>query len=145
MAVQLFFEDIKVGSEIPTLVKHPTTQQLVKWAGASEDFYPLHYDKDFTIRAGLSGVIVHGRLKASFLGQLLTNWIGNLGMVKKFSCSYRGMDYPDQDLYIKGKLTNKYVKNGENCVECQIWIENEKGEQTTIGNALVTLPSRINC
>ena len=33
MAKQVFYEDIEVGSEVPTLVKHPTTRQLVKWAG----------------------------------------------------------------------------------------------------------------
>ena len=60
MAEQVFYEDVEVGSEIPCLVKHPTPRQLVKWAGASGDYYEIHYDKDFAQANGLPGIIVHG-------------------------------------------------------------------------------------
>lgn len=66
MTAQLYWDDVKVGVEIPRLIKHPTTRQLVKWAGASGDYYEVHYDKDFAQDKGLQGVIVHGRLKAAF-------------------------------------------------------------------------------
>ncbi len=49
MAKQLFWEDVEEGTEITTLEKQPTTQQLVRWAGASGDFYQIHYDKDFAL------------------------------------------------------------------------------------------------
>ena len=75
MAKELFWEDIEIGTELPPLVKKPTTQQLVKWAGASGDFYQIHYDKDFAIGTGLPGVIIHGALKSAWLGQLLGDWI----------------------------------------------------------------------
>ena len=142
MAKQLLFQDVEVGAAVPTLVKKPSTQQLVKWAGASGDFYQIHYDKDFAISKNLPGVIVHGRLKSAFLVQMLTDWIGVDGVLKKFSCSYRGMDYPDQTMTCKGAVTKKYAQGGENCVECDIWAENPKGEKTTIGSALVVLPAK---
>jgi len=41
---QVYWEDVAVGSEVPALPKVATTQMLVKWAGASGDFNPLHYD-----------------------------------------------------------------------------------------------------
>jgi acyl dehydratase len=47
MPDQVFWDDVSEGTEIPPLVKHPTTQQLVKYAGASGDYYQIHYDKDF--------------------------------------------------------------------------------------------------
>ena len=74
MAEQLYYEDITVGSELTPLVKQPTTRQLVMWAGASGDYYQIHYDKDFAQSRGLPGVIVHGQLVCSFLGQLMTGW-----------------------------------------------------------------------
>lgn len=141
MTKQLFYEDIEAGREIPPLVKHPTTQQLVKWAGASGDYYEIHYDKDVALSQGLPGVIVHGRLKAAFLGQLITDWSGERGTLKKLTCNYRGMDYPKKDMTCKGKVTKKYVKDGEHLVEAEIWTENEKGEKTTLGTAIVALPS----
>ena len=142
MANQIYWEDIDVGTEVTPLVKNPTPQQLVKWAGASEDFYPIHYDKDFAVAQGLPGVIVHGRLRGAFLIQMLTDWIGDAGAVRKMSIRQRGMDYPGQNLVCKGKVTNKHVENDDHLVECEIWTENEKGEKTTLGTARVMLPSR---
>ena len=79
MTEQVFYEDIEAGGEIQPLVKHPTTTQLVKFAGASGDYYQIHYDKDFAQANGLPGVIIHGWLTLSFLGQLVTDWIGERG------------------------------------------------------------------
>ena len=142
MAEQLYFEAIEVGNEIPALVKQPTTRQLVMWAGASTDFYEIHYDKDFAQMNDLPGVIVHGQLSASFLGQMLTDWMGDGGSIKKFTCSYRGMNLPGEDLVCKGKITNKYIEDNEHYVECDIWVENPRGEKTVLGTALVTLPAK---
>jgi len=142
MARQLYYEDVEVGMDIPPLVKQPTTKQLVQWAGASGDYYELHYDKDFAQAQGFPNVVVHGKLKFGLLGQLLTDWIGEEGSIKKLGCSYRGIDHPGENLVCKGKATNKYVADGEHIVECEIWAENSKGEKTTPGNATVTLPSR---
>lgn len=142
MAKQIFYEDVEEGSDITTLVKKPSKRQLVKWAGASGDFNELHYDKDFATSLGFPSVIVHGRLKAAFLGQLMTDWIGNKGKLKKLSCSYRGNDLPGDNIVCKGKVTKKYVQDSEHVVECEIWTENDKGEKTTPGTAVVVLPSR---
>ena len=142
MAKQLFWEDIEEGTEITTLEKQPTTQQLVRWAGASGDFYQIHYDKDFALGNALPGVIVHGALKSAWLGQLLGDWVGEDGVVKKYGCSYRGMDVPGDTLACKGKVTKKYVEGDDHLVECEIWLENSKGEKTTPGTAVVVLPSK---
>ena len=142
MAEQVFYEDIEVGSEILSLVKRATRRQLVQWAGASGDFYEIHYDKDFALASGLADVIVHGRLKASFLGQMLTAWTGLEGNLKKYNVRYRGMDFPDQELTCKGKVTKKYVENNEHLVELDIWTENPQGEKTITGSAVVSLPSK---
>ena len=142
MADQLYFEDVQEGTELPTLEKVPTTRTLVKWAGASGDYNELHYDKDVATGLGFPSVIVHGRLGAAFLSQMLTDWIGDKGELKKFSVQYRGNALPKQPFICKGKVTKKYTKDGENCVECEIWAENPEGKQVTPGTALVTLPSK---
>lgn len=142
MAKQVYYEDVEEGKEIPQLVKNPTTQQLVKWAGASGDYYQIHYDKDFALAAGLPGVIVHGRLKSSFLGQLLSDWVGEEGWVKKISVQHRGMDFPGEQLTCKGTVTKKYIQDGEHIVELEIWTENPRGEKTAPATATVALPSR---
>ena len=94
MPEQLYWDDIEVGTEITPLAKIATTQMLVRWAGASGDFNPLHYDSTYVESEGLGQVIVHGALKRQWLIQLMTDWIGEQGFLKKFSCQYGTMDYP---------------------------------------------------
>lgn len=139
---QLYHQDVTPGSEIASLVKQPSTKQLVMWAGAVGDYNPIHYDKDFAQSRGLSGVIVQGQLISAFLGQLMTDWIGEKGILKRLGCSYKGMNYPGEALTCRGKVTKKYVEAGEHCVECSLWVENAKGEKTVSGMAIVVLPSR---
>lgn len=125
----------EVGDEIPELVKHPTTRQLVQYAGAQGDFYEIHYDQDFARGVGLPGVILHGLLKAAFLGQLVTDWLGDDGELKTFEVSYRGIDVPARPYRCRGKVT----KVDGTSAELEVWGEDENGSRTTVGTAGVQL------
>src|SRR5215510_603621 len=82
---QLYYDDVQVGDALPPLVKNPTTRQLVQYAGASGDYYEIHYDHHFAVRSGLKdGVIVHGLLTAGWLAQLMTDWLPSPLALKKF-------------------------------------------------------------
>ena len=153
MTKQLCWEDVEVGNEIPPLPKVASSRMLVKWAGASGDFNPLHYEDSFASSQGVGRPIVHGQLKRAWLAQLVTDWVGEQGTIKKFSCQFRGLDYPrlmkslvepqeGETWWCKGVVTNKHVEDDNYLVECDIWVENGKGERTTPGNATVVLPSR---
>ena len=153
MGRQLYWEDVEVEDEVPPLPKVATSQVLVKWAGASGDFNPLHYDNAFAASSGVGKPIVHGALKRQWLIQLMTDWIGEEGTLKKFSCQYRALNYPramktmteaeeGETWQCKGKVTQKYAEDGEHYVDCNIWVENGKGEVTTPGKATVVFPSR---
>ena len=139
---QVYFDDVKEGQDIPTLEKTPTARTLVQWAGASGDFFELHYDKEFAKTMGYPNVLVHGRLEAAYLTQLLTDWAGEKGVVKKMSVQYRGNAFPGQKLLIKGKVTKKYQKDNENIVELEIFVENPEGQKITPGSAIVALPKK---
>jgi len=117
--------------------------QLVKFAGASGDYYPIHYDKDFAQANGLPGVIVHGWLTLSFLGQMVTDWIGESGTLVKLGGSYRGMNLAGEDIICNGRVTRKYIEDNRHYVRVEVWAENPQGERTTSGSAIVMLPSRV--
>ena len=142
MADKVFWDDVEEGTKLPEVVKNPTTQQLVKYAGASGDYYQIHYDLGFAKNNDLEDVILHGALKNAFLGHLVTKWMGLDGDLKRLACQYRGMDIPGTPVTAKGLVTKKYQDQGTNLVDCEIWLENEKGEWTTPGSATVALPSR---
>ena len=129
--------NLKVGDEIPELVKHPTTRQLVQYAGAQGDFYEIHYDQAYARSIGLPGVILHGLLKAGFLGQLVTDWLGDRGTLKTFEVSYRGLDVPGKPYRCRGKITKVDGRQ----VELEVWGEDEGGQRTTVGSATVEMAS----
>ena len=152
MSEQLYWEDIEVGVEIAPLAKIATTQMLVKWAGASGDFNPVHYDNAYAATTGAGQIIVHGALKRQWLIQLMTDWMGEQGTLKKFSCQYGAMDYPrhmktmtepqaGETWFCKGKVTRKYLESNLHFADCKIWLENIRGEITTSGKATVVLPA----
>lgn len=143
MAEAVFYEDVEVGSEIPALVKYPTTMQLVKFAGASGDYYQIHYDKDFAQASGLPGVIIHGWLALSFLGQMLTDWVGEGGTLVKLGGSYRGVNNVNEDIFCYGRVARKYIEDDKHLVRVEVWAENPQGERTVSGSAVVMLPSRV--
>lgn len=153
MQKQLYWEEIEEGQEITPLSKVATTQMLVKWAGATGDFNPVHYDSSFADSQGLAKPIVHGQLKRAWMVQMLVDYIGAGGTLRKLSCQFRAIDYPrsmgsmtapheGETWWCKGVITKKYEAGGENWADCDIWVENGKGEKTTVGNAGFTLPLR---
>jgi hydroxyacyl-ACP dehydratase HTD2-like protein with hotdog domain len=144
MTDQIYYEDIEEGGEVTGLVKYPTTMQLVKYAGASGDYYQIHYDKDFALASGLPGVIVHGWLALAFLGQMLTDWLGEKGTLVKLSGSYRGINRVNEDIICNGKITKKYIEEDKHLARIEIWAENPRGDKTVTGTAVVVLPSREN-
>ncbi|HZU19404.1 MAG TPA: MaoC/PaaZ C-terminal domain-containing protein [Candidatus Dormibacteraeota bacterium] len=127
--------ELRPGLELPELVKHPTTRQLVQYAGASGDFYEIHYDQEFARSAGLPGVVLHGLLKAAFLAQVVTSWAGERGRLTGLEVSYRGLDLPGRPLRCRGVV--KAVE-GER-VELELWTEDPEGRRTTVGGATLEL------
>ena len=126
---------LKEGQELEELVKHPTTRQLVQYAGASGDFYEIHYDQDFARSTGLPGVILHGLLKAGFLAQLVTSTVGDGGRLRSFDFSYRGLDLPGRPCRCRGRVLS--VNGG--VAELDVWTEDPDGQRTTLGRATVEL------
>jgi hydroxyacyl-ACP dehydratase HTD2-like protein with hotdog domain len=122
------------GDDLPALVKQPTTRQLARYAGASGDFYEIHYDQEFARSVGLPGVILHGLLKAAFLAQVVTDWAPG-ARLKSFAASYRGMDVPGVPYRCGGRV--KDVRGAE--VEVELWGEDPEGRRTTLGAAVLEM------
>lgn len=137
----LFYENIAIGDEMGPLVKHISPRQLVMWAAAADDYYEIHYNVEIAREKGLTGVIAQGQLIGCFLGQLATDWMGTSGLLKRLLCSYRAMVFPGQTLICKGAISNKYIREGEHLIECNMWVENPEGEKVVTGTGTILLPA----
>ena len=82
-----------VGERIPELRRRIDLPTLVRYAGASGDFNRIHFDEAYAREAGLDGIIGHGMLAMALVGQAVTDWVGDAGLVRsldaRFTKSYR--------------------------------------------------------
>jgi len=140
MIKKIFFEDIHIGDEIPALVKEPITEvQIVKYAGASGDFNPLHVVHSFGEKAGYGGVIAHGMLTMGFLAQMLTDWLHD-NFVKNIGVNFKAVSKPGDTITCRGKVIKKFSASNQNIVEIEMVAVNQRGEKAATGNAIVILP-----
>ena len=139
---QLYFEDVEEGSVVPSLEKTPSNILLFLYSAVTWNPQRIHFDRDFTLQEGYREVVVHGPLRGAFLSQLMTNWIGEGGTLKKISYANRDIAYVNEPLACKGTVIRKWIENGLGHVECDIWVENGHGKVLTPGKATVALPLR---
>lgn len=131
--------ELDVGDELPPLTKTLERLDLVRYAAGSGDFNPLHYDPDFPQAREIGDNIVHGRLKYAALGQLVSDWLGHRGFVRRISASYRGMDRRGTTFTCHGRVTGVREEDGRRVVELELWTSGADGRRTTEGAAEVAL------
>jgi hydroxyacyl-ACP dehydratase HTD2-like protein with hotdog domain len=139
---QKYFDDVRVGDEMPKVVRTPTRAQLFMYSAISWNVHRIHYDQDYAKSEGHPAVLVHGPLQGALLGQYLTDWSGSDGVLRKIAWSNRGRAFPDEPYVIQGRVAAKRVQGDERLVDCEIWSENQSGERLAVGAATVALPVR---
>ena len=98
-AEQVSFDDIEIGTPLPVMVKEIDNVTILKWGVAVNDYGPHHYDQQFASQMlGLPNVIVHGPHNAAFLAQLVTNFMGSEGFLKRHYTELRGNVFPGDKL-----------------------------------------------
>lgn len=144
MEIKIFyFEDVREGDEAPPLVvPNITRTQIVKYAGASGDFNPIHHDEIYAIRAGNEKVFAMGMLTAGFLSHMITDWVGD-GNLRRYKVRFTTRIWPGDTVTCKGKVTRKYVEGGKNYIEAEVFAENQHGEKAVVGSFVAELPSRF--
>lgn len=138
----LYFEDVKEGDEAPPVVMpHITRTQIVRYAGASGDFNPIHHDELYAIRAGNDRVFAMGMMTAGFVSHMITDWVGNRNL-RKYRVRFATRIWPGDTVTCRGKITRKYQQGGKNYIEADVFAENQRGEKAVIGAILAELPGR---
>ena len=139
---QIYFEDIEIDDDLPTMVKTPTRAQLFMYSAISWNVHRIHYDEAYAKTEDHPAVLVHGPLQGAFLGQYMTDWVSPGGTLKKIAYSNRGLALPDEPYIVKGCVTGKRIEDGQHLVDCDLRGENNAGEIAAVGSATVIVPSR---
>jgi acyl dehydratase len=87
---------VDVGTELPEQVYRVTRADLVRYAGASGDFNPIHWNERVATEVGLPGVIAHGMFTMALAGRAVTDWTGNPGALVEYQVRFgRPVVVPD--------------------------------------------------
>lgn len=90
------FESLQVGDRIPDATYPITREALVRYAGASGDFNPIHWNQRAAQLVGLPDVIVHGMLTMATASRSVTDWLGDPAGVLEYSTRFtRTVAVPD--------------------------------------------------
>ncbi len=142
LPAKIYFEDVQVGDEIPKLVTAPVTHlQLVRYAGASGDFNPLHTDPKIGEMIGVGGIIAHGMLIMGFVGQMLSDYVGPQAL-RKFGVRFKGMTHLNDEITCTGTITEKYEENGEGRIAGKVQAADQNGDVKVTGTFVAALPRR---
>ena len=137
------FEDLSVGDALPPLTLRLTRAQLVRYAGASGDFNPIHWNPRVAREVGLPDVIAHGMLTMACAGRIVTDWIGNPGLVSGLETRFtRPVIVPDDDSGAELALTAVIGAIDETARTARVDVTAKFAGQTVLGKAraVVTLP-----
>jgi acyl dehydratase len=138
---KLFFEDVTVGDEAPATTHTLTRTDLVKYAGASGDFNPMHHDEVAAKAAGQPSVFGHGMFSMGLLGSALTDYVG-VGNVTRYQVRFARQTWPDEVLSSKIVITGKREEGGKKLVDLSVTLSNGDGEDKLVGQATAELPSK---
>jgi hydroxyacyl-ACP dehydratase HTD2-like protein with hotdog domain len=127
------------GMEIPALVKHPSHVALFRFSAVTWNAHRIHYDAEYAASEGYPGVLVQGHLHGAYLTQLLLDWLGDAGTIRRFEWSNRRAATPGDTLTCRGRVTRVYQEEGTTLVDCELWEENQNGELCAPGAATLAL------
>jgi acyl dehydratase len=115
MATRVTYDEVEAGTEIPAQ-RYPVTRlDLVRYAGASGDFNPIHWNERFATSVGLPDVIAHGMYTMAQAGRFVTDWAGDPGAVVDYGVRFSApVVVPDDEgaiIEVSGKVEEKLDGN----------------------------------
>ena len=154
-----YFDDVNVGDELPLLEKEINLARMMAYGAATWDFIRFHYDADYVREQGFKAPFVDGQMLGGFLAQLMQDWAGPQGFLRKLGFRNRVMVYPGDVITCGGLVTSAYIQHAggrhgegqdsggqheegqdsggqheegqdsDGLVECDLWIENQDGDK----------------
>lgn len=142
MTPSIRFEDVEIGAELPSRSNRIDRAQLVRYAGASGDFNPLHWNEEFARSVGFPSVIAHGMFNMALVARVVGDWAGHPGVIQRLRVQFRKEVLPDETLVAKGRVVEK--REEDRTVRVELWAELERDGRTLQaiknGEAVVELP-----
>ncbi len=137
----LHFEDVNEGDEAPVKTHTLTRTDLVRYAGASGDYNPMHHDEILATAAGQPSVFGHGMFSMGLLGTAITDYVGP-GRLTHYQVRFSRQTWPGEELKTQVVVKAKRADGGRHLVDLDCTLSNADGEVKVVGEATADLPAR---
>jgi acyl dehydratase len=112
VAAKVRYDEVEAGTELPPLTIQVTRATLVRYAGASGDFNPIHWNEKFAKGVGLPDVIAHGMFTMASAARVVTDWVGDPGALVEYGVRFtKPVVVPNDDegalIEVSGKVAAK--------------------------------------
>jgi len=130
-------ENLFVTAHIPELIVRPDRTQIFMFSAITWNRHRIHYSKDAAIREGLPDIVVQRALIGNFFAQLITNWIGDSGELRKLAWKVIRSALPGKKIVCQGKIKERIDSEDEMNLICELTAYNENDELIATGDATV--------
>lgn len=133
--------DISVGDTGPeVVVKDLEREDFVRYAGASGDFNPIHYDEPYARDAGNESVFAQGMLTAGFASHAISDWFGP-DRIERFTIRFQERVFPGNTITVTGEITDVADGDAEVIVTADLEAKTDGGDVVLSGETVARLPS----
>jgi acyl dehydratase len=140
---QLCFEHVDLGYPVPKRTFGPLTiVDTVQWAGFQENWYRLHWDRDFAReRSGLRTFIASGGYREALLARTITDWIGTRGILRKLTVRQSFPSFEGDLIAYSGTVAEKSPTPNDPWITCELEGKNQADRILLTARCHVILPS----
>ena len=138
------WEGIAVGDEVVSETFALTRDHLVRYAGASGDFNPIHYRDDIAQKVGLDGVLAHGMLTMGLGISPVLTWLGTAGSIRSYQVRFTKPVYvpADKSTSLTSSATVMKLPEGDSTELTLSLTVTAEGGQVVLGKAIVVVTPR---
>ena len=129
--------NLTIGQELPPRQFKITRDSLVRYAGASGDFNPIHYRDDFAQAVGLPGVLAHGMLTMGLAVQTVVDFVGDSGRILDYQVRFTKPVLVDAKTGAMVEVSAKVIEIDEESKSARIDLTAVCAELTVLGKAQV--------
>lgn len=122
--------------------RHPAAYPLDEF-GVPDVVERVHWSEELARRTGNPAPYDYGAQRFAWLCQLMTNWMGDEGFLRRFKVELRQFNYVGDTTWCKGKILEKYEEESQHLVKCEVRCQDQRDRVTARGETVVALPSHL--
>lgn len=133
--------DVTVRSDIPSLSRVVTREDVKAYADAGGDQNALHQDETVARAAGFPGIVAHGMFTMGHLAACVSRWAGGPERIRRLTAQFRAPVYMGEEIVAAGRVKAVDVERGVALIECWVSVERDGETESPIkrGEAEVLL------